>query len=394
MRTGLALSGGGFRATLFSLGSLIRLNELGLLRKIDTITSVSGGAITAGYLAYKWSVLKFDSSGKATNFDNEVVYPLIEFCNQTIDYPSVFKGLLSVRSTIGDVISQKYDQHLFNHVLLKEISEDNDPPEFIFYGTNYDTGVSVQITKEYLRDYRIGKATNHNISLSQAVGISSAFPPFFSPIELDGSMWKWEPTKYSDLFEELSIREKLILCDGGLYDNLGIEKLWKTGVYQTYHTVFVCDSGAPLDTPYRYSPSVFGKVLQFLKWRKNWGAQFMRMSDIMINQQRALRKRQLIANYLPPKSSENSNENSQKGSYYGAYWGIDTNIEEYPGITPLVSYGDFDEMANLPTQFRPFSIKDQKALINWSYALSDAALCSRYDLNLPSATDLPKIIIN
>lgn len=32
---GLCLSGGGFRAMLFHLGAFIRLNELGLLRKLD-----------------------------------------------------------------------------------------------------------------------------------------------------------------------------------------------------------------------------------------------------------------------------------------------------------------------------------------------------------------------
>ena len=45
---GLALSGGGYRAMLFNLGSLWRLNELGWLRKIDMITSVSGGSILNG----------------------------------------------------------------------------------------------------------------------------------------------------------------------------------------------------------------------------------------------------------------------------------------------------------------------------------------------------------
>jgi len=51
---GLALSGGGYRATLFGLGSLTRLNDAGLLGKLDLITSVSGGSILAGILALRW----------------------------------------------------------------------------------------------------------------------------------------------------------------------------------------------------------------------------------------------------------------------------------------------------------------------------------------------------
>ncbi len=49
---GLALSGGGYRATLFGLGSLWRLNDAGLPGSIDRSTGVSGGAILLGVLAH------------------------------------------------------------------------------------------------------------------------------------------------------------------------------------------------------------------------------------------------------------------------------------------------------------------------------------------------------
>jgi predicted acylesterase/phospholipase RssA len=44
---GIALSGGGYRAMVFHVGALIRLNEVALLRKVKRISSVSGGSITA-----------------------------------------------------------------------------------------------------------------------------------------------------------------------------------------------------------------------------------------------------------------------------------------------------------------------------------------------------------
>src|SRR6516165_3718974 len=50
-RIALCLSGGGFRAALFHLGALRRLNELGILSRVDTIASVSGGSILAAHLA-------------------------------------------------------------------------------------------------------------------------------------------------------------------------------------------------------------------------------------------------------------------------------------------------------------------------------------------------------
>src|SRR5579864_336960 len=50
-KLGLALSGGGFRASLFHVGVLARLAELGILRKVEVISTVSGGSIV-GALYY------------------------------------------------------------------------------------------------------------------------------------------------------------------------------------------------------------------------------------------------------------------------------------------------------------------------------------------------------
>src|SRR6266699_3311930 len=51
----LCLSGGGYRAMVFHAGVLWRLNELGLLKALDRVSSVSGGSITAGLLGLKWT---------------------------------------------------------------------------------------------------------------------------------------------------------------------------------------------------------------------------------------------------------------------------------------------------------------------------------------------------
>src|SRR5437763_5968466 len=48
-RIGLALSGGGFRAAIFHLGVIRRLEELGIMKDVDAISSVSGGSIIAAY---------------------------------------------------------------------------------------------------------------------------------------------------------------------------------------------------------------------------------------------------------------------------------------------------------------------------------------------------------
>src|SRR5215813_13874091 len=51
---GLALSGGGFRATLYHLGLVRFLRDAGILSRVTHITSVSGGSIMAAHLALNW----------------------------------------------------------------------------------------------------------------------------------------------------------------------------------------------------------------------------------------------------------------------------------------------------------------------------------------------------
>ena len=77
----LCLSGGGFRATLFHLGVIHRMNELGILGKLSTISSVSGGSILNGVLAIRWSRLTYDpATGMFTNLDEEIAQPVRDFC--------------------------------------------------------------------------------------------------------------------------------------------------------------------------------------------------------------------------------------------------------------------------------------------------------------------------
>ncbi len=68
----LCLSGRGYTAMLCQAGCLWRLNELGWLRRIDCVSSVSGAAITAGMLALKWNTLVFGRDGVAQDFVEQV----------------------------------------------------------------------------------------------------------------------------------------------------------------------------------------------------------------------------------------------------------------------------------------------------------------------------------
>ena len=60
-RLGLSLSGGGYRATAFHLGTLQKLQQMNILQQVDVMSTISGGSITgAFYCLQKDDYLKFE----------------------------------------------------------------------------------------------------------------------------------------------------------------------------------------------------------------------------------------------------------------------------------------------------------------------------------------------
>ena len=120
---GLCLSGGGYRAMLFHLGSLWRLNDAGALRRLDRISSVSGGSITAATLGLRWRELDWDPRGRAGNFERVVVAAVRGMAGETIDVSSVLEGVFSF-DTVGERVADAYREHLFGDATLQALPDD------------------------------------------------------------------------------------------------------------------------------------------------------------------------------------------------------------------------------------------------------------------------------
>ena len=185
---GLCLSGGGYRAMLFHLGAIWRLNELGLLRKeivvreaetigpqhLMRISSVSGGSITAGLLGLKWKSLTFDSANVATNLGPVVVNPIRAMAGTTIDFGAILKGKLLPWVSVADEIAAAYRKHLYGHASLQDLPTDAEGPRFVLNANSLQTKVLWRFSKPFMGDYRVGLIKNPTLELAIAVAASGA----------------------------------------------------------------------------------------------------------------------------------------------------------------------------------------------------------------------------
>jgi NTE family protein len=174
----LCLSGGGYRAMLFHLGALWRLNEFGLLRELVRVSSVSGGSITAGMLGLVWNRLQFDGNNTATNLEELVIKPIRRLADVTIDQGSIIKGILLPRTSIADEIANDYRHRIFGNATLQDLPSDNEGPGFVINATNVQTNVLWRSSQPFVGDYRVGLIRNPRLDLAVAVAASSEFPPF------------------------------------------------------------------------------------------------------------------------------------------------------------------------------------------------------------------------
>ncbi len=341
--TAICLSGGGYRAMLFHAGSLWRLHVAGILADVDRISSVSGGSITAGVLALAWPELF-----KGGSFENLVVAPVRALARRTIDVGAVIGGAFGPGS-IGDRVVDAYRKYLFQSRTLQDLP---DKPRFVFNATNVQSGALWRFSKPYMCDYRVGRVNAPRIDLAVAVGASSAFPPFLSPAHLELKEGEVVTVGGEDL-HFVPYTTDVVLTDGGVYDNMGLETAWKL-----YRTILVSDAG--------------GKLAAEPDPKGDWARHTVRVLDLIDNQVRSLRKRQVIGSF-------------ETGARKGTYWGIRTDIADYklPGALPC-PHDLTMELAAVKTRLARIEERWQERLINWGWAVTDAALRKHVNTTMPA----------
>jgi NTE family protein len=261
--------------------------------------------------------------------------------------------------TVSDKVAAAYDRLLFHGATLQDLPQGTAGPRFVINATNVQSGALWRFSQPYMADYLVGQVMRPRVPLAAAVAASSAFPPVLSPARLELNPGDFVPDKGCPLQREPFTREA-ILTDGGVYDNLGLETAWKR-----YRTVLVSDAG--------------GKMGPEPEPKHDWARHTYRVLSIVDNQVRSLRKRQLIAAYIEPGDVHN-----------GAYWGIRSDILNY-GVPDALACPEKTtmELADIPTRLMRLDEDTQHRLMNWGYAICDAAVRKHYMPQLPAPEAFP-----
>jgi hypothetical protein len=256
----IALSGGGHRATLFTLGALMYVVDSGRAGEVTSIASVSGGSITNGMVAQTLNFQTTDSDA----FEEKVVAPLAgQIANRgtlfapllsklylaalVLGLPAAFLpfwcfdwawgvkavaslGLLIVWGWVagkrGWVCARAFRRTLFapsgSATLLKNIAT---KVSHVICATEVRASQAVYFARDFVYTHELGPGEPGDMPLYQAVQASAAFPGGFPHARLPARRHRFKGKLGSE--EPTRAVSKLLLADGGAYDNMGDQ--WARG---------------------------------------------------------------------------------------------------------------------------------------------------------------------
>ncbi len=210
-------------------------------------------------------------------------------------------------------------------------------------------------SRERMGDYQVGYTPPPaDFAVARAVAASACFPPLFDPMRL-----RFAPSdlKGGDAPRDARRDEVLSdfrLTDGGDYDNMGLEPVWKN-----HAVVLVSDAGGLFTA----------ESDRGLLWR------IPRYQAVQERQSRALRKRWLIASF-------------QEGVLEGTYWGVGGAAADYaPGLPGYSKELAVEVIAEIRTDLDAFSDAEAAVLVNHGYLMADAALRRHVPSLLPASRE-------
>ena len=251
-KIGLALSGGGSRAIAFHLGCLRALHQLEMLDRVTVLSTVSGGSVIGAYYhAHRGDFSSFEVKIREVLAEGFVrpmrtrffgplglkviaaalvvgvvgtVVGLLRFAAKCLSLvaPQSFAShweRLDIRSPLHRFASRTtlleaaLDDVLFDGLRLTDLPR---APHLVVNATELRTGSAFRFGTLESGSWRWGKLHRNDVSLAHAVAASAAYPLFLPAFD--------ETLTFEN--NGVLADSRVILTDGGIYDNLGLGCLW------------------------------------------------------------------------------------------------------------------------------------------------------------------------
>ena len=268
---GLALSGGGSRAIAFHLGCLRALHDLGLLRSLQVISSVSGGSVISAMYAY--------SNDSFSGFDARVVDLLRQGLTRrgvraalrpssigkmvwSLAAAGAVSGLRTLSRLVPSLLTREgirrgkpppirtYSRSeafrdamksLFADTLIRDVARDS--LDIVVNATELRTGSAFRFGSRQSGCWRFGTIAPENALVADAAAASAAYPVLLPALDRTYRFTKKGVT---------SGPTRVLLTDGGVFENLGVgpmepgrEPSISTNVFNPAF-IISCDAGTGL----------------------------------------------------------------------------------------------------------------------------------------------------
>jgi predicted acylesterase/phospholipase RssA len=251
LRLGMTLSGGGFRATLFHLGVVRLLHDTGLLPVVKRIGAVSGGSVLAAHVVLHWDSYTGDKASFESAAEDIITFVRLDVRGRVVRrwilaWLTIIPRLFPLRHWTCTNLLQRFYERLYKGATLsglQAIPGAVDRPEIFFYCTSLSTG-SVCSFNQSGFVWTDDKGKEQNVPapatpIAFAVAASSAFPPLFPPIAISNEALVCDRREF--LYPQY-------LTDGGIYDNLGIDRLiWDNKLAEDLDLFLISDAEGNFD---------------------------------------------------------------------------------------------------------------------------------------------------
>ena len=354
MKIALAFSGGGVRATVFHLGVLGRLARQDLLGNVNVISSVSGGSLATG--------LVVSSAGNRWPGSAEYLQEIVPRIHHLLTTRNL-QSAVAIRSLIcpwrmgsgrASVLGDQLERQWGIGGTLGDLPAS---PRIIVNATCYETGKNWRFNRESMGDYQTKYVRDPSFRFADALAASAAVPGLIGSLVVKTKHYQWSEYRDGNWSPFAPRYKRLHLWDGGVYDNLGVEALFKPneGLKQGSDFLIVCDASRPL-----------AAAKSGTSWKPGFLQASKRLVDVATDQVRSLRARMLM-DYFKQHSGS------------GAYLKLGMrskklHVRSFAAGADFMPPDDVKRAAQIETTLRRLSHDEFSLLFRHGYQVADTTL--------------------